>query len=204
MSFACPEADGPANPFCTRCVRPGARPFLFLPGQTAADLVDRFRRAGRRGAVVGPHGSGKSTLLAALLPELERQGQHIAAIALHDGQRHLPRCFPPPSARADTVVVVDGYEQLGFCARCRLCWLCRRRQLGLLVTVHAAVRLPVLFRTEVDLPLAQRLAQVLQNGFPKRIHDADVARLFPQCEGNLRDLWFQLFDLYEVRQRKGE
>lgn len=204
MSFARPKADGPANPFCTRCVRPGARPFLFLPGQTAAELANRFRLARRRGAVVGPHGSGKSTLLATLLPELQRQGQQIAAIALHDGQRRLPRRFPPPSAQADTVVVIDGYEQLGFFARCRLCWLCRRRQLGLLVTAHAAARLPVLFRTEVALPLAQRLAQDLQDGFPRLVHDADVARVFPRCEGNLRELLFELFDLYEARRRKGE
>ncbi len=204
MSSARPEADTPANPFCTRCVRPGARAFLFSGAQTAAELAARFQSARRRGVVVGPHGSGKSTLLATLVPELKRRGHRIAAIALHDGQRRLPSRFPPPSAGADTVLVIDGYEQLGRTARCRLWWLCRRRQLGLLVTAHRRVRLPVLFCTEVDLRLAQRLARDLQRGFPRLVDDDDVAREFPRCEGNLRELLFQLFDLYEARQRKGE
>ncbi len=203
MSFARPEADAPANPFCTRCVRPGALRFVFSAGESAAALVARFRLDRRRGAIVGPHGSGKSTLLATLLPELERDGQRVSAIALHDGQRRLPEHFLRRHLAADTVLVIDGYEQLGFIGRCRLRWLCWRRQLGLLVTAHGPVGLPVLLQTGVDLPLARRIVSELQEGFEMRVHEDDVARAFPHCDGNLRELMFALFDLYEARQRKG-
>lgn len=204
MTLPRPETDAPTNPFCTRCVRPGAMPFLFPPGETAAELAGRFHRAGGRAAIVGPHGSGKSTLLATLRPELRRDGRQVAAVALHDGQRRLPASLDTSRLAAGDVVVVDGYEQLGFFHRHRLRRLCRRRGLGLLVTSHGPVGLPVLFQTRVDLPLAQRIASRLQEGYEVRVHDDDVARLFPQCRGDLRELLFALFDLYEGGQRAGE
>ncbi len=204
MTLPRPESEAPANPFCTRSVRPGAVPFLFPPGETAAALADRFHRTGGRAAIVGPHGSGKSTLLATLLPQVRRDGRQVTAVALHDGQRRLPANCEASRLAAGDVVVIDGYEQLGFFHRRRLCKLCRRRGLGLLVTSHGPVGLPVLFRTQVDLPLAQRIAARLQEGYETRVHQRDVARLFPQCGGNLRELLFALFDLYEVGQRTGE
>ena len=231
MSHRLPEADAPANPFCTRRIRPGAIPFWFSAGEDPAGLIGRFQRAAWRGAIIGPHGSGKSTLLAALLPALKQRGMHVAAVGLHDGQRRLPSGFAAtldaqatvdaelstqhasktntldqPCARPGPalVVVIDGYEQLGRLSRCRLRWLCWRRRLGLLVTSHGPVGLPVLFRTGVDLALAQHIVAELQKGFDVHIDANDVARLFPRYGGNLRELLFGLYDLYEGRQRKSE
>ena len=51
------------NPF--RASRIEALDFRFAAGGLD-DLVDRFLRAGRRGAIVGPPGSGKTTLLRAV------------------------------------------------------------------------------------------------------------------------------------------
>src|SRR5437016_5663581 len=85
--------DRTTNPFSTRFVRPGALPFRFSAGQTAASLVARLHELHWRAQIVGPHGTGKSTLLAALLPEIEAAGQQVRAIALHDGQRSLPADF---------------------------------------------------------------------------------------------------------------
>lgn len=216
MSHRRPEADAPANPFCTRCIRPGAIPYRFPAGENSAALIARLELAGWRGAIVGPHGSGKSTLLATLLPGLSSLGLQVVPLVLHDGQRRLPRRFvatlPAPAAdatragpgerpRPKTMVVVDGYEQLGFFNRCWLRWLCRHRRLGLLVTSHGPMGLPVLCQTEMTLNLAQRIVAELQVGFEPNIDADDVARLFPHYRGNLRELLFGLFDLYEARQR---
>ena len=109
------------NPFATRHVRPGAIPYCFPPGIDAARLVERLAAAGWRGQIVGPHGSGKSTLLATLLPAIEGRGRHPRLIALHDGQRRLPeRLERMPTLDEPTVIVVDGYEQLGLWWRWRL------------------------------------------------------------------------------------
>src|SRR5579859_6457327 len=78
-----------SNPFSTRCVRPGAIPFRFPPGESAATMVDRLERQGWWGQIVGPHGSGKSTLLAALLPELRRR-RALVTTSLHEDRRRLP------------------------------------------------------------------------------------------------------------------
>lgn len=228
MSHRPDETNAPANPFCTRCIRPGAVPFRFCAGESTAGLIGRFELAGWQGAIVGPHGSGKSTLLATLVPDLNSHGLSVAPLVLHDGQRRLPRDFvaslPAPAAiaypgpnspertacgrpgtrwRPETIVVVDGYEQLGLFSRCRLRWLCWRRRLGLLVTSHSPLGLPELHRTEITLSLAQRVVAGLQEGFAVRISPDDVARLYPQYRGNLRELLFKLFDLYQSRRRKG-
>ncbi|MBN2216711.1 MAG: hypothetical protein JW719_05005 [Pirellulales bacterium] len=79
-----------ANPFSTRCVRPGAIPFFFPPDVDASILVRRLADNQWRGQIVGPHGSGKSTLLAALFPAIEASSKHVVLVELHDGQRRLP------------------------------------------------------------------------------------------------------------------
>jgi hypothetical protein len=80
-----------SNPFATCWTRPGAIPYRFPPGQSAAQLVEQLGRRQWWGEIVGPHGSGKSTLLATLLPRLPATGCDIRFISLHDGQRRLPR-----------------------------------------------------------------------------------------------------------------
>ncbi len=199
------EADRPAtveNPFCSRQVRPGGIPYLFSSGQDAADLVDRLRRNGWWGQVVGPHGSGKSALLAALMPAIERAGRRPLLVELHDGQRRLPlelKSGPDPD-RA-TVLIVDGYEQLGYWQRFRLKRFCRRSGPGLLVTVHAPAGLPDLFRTSANLELAQQVVGQLQRNHPAHVAAEDVAERFAQYGDNLRELLFDLYDLYEQRRR---
>ena len=199
------EAHRPAtveNPFCSRRVRPGGIPYLFPSGQDAADLVDRLRRNGWWGQIVGPHGSGKSALLAALMPAIERAGRRVLLVELHDGQRRLPlELQSGPDLDRATVLIVDGYEQLGHRQRFRLKRFCRRSGPGLLVTVHAPAGLPELFRTSANLELAQQVVGQLQRGHPAHVTAEDVAERFAQYGDNLRELLFDLYDLYEQRRR---
>jgi len=191
----------PDNPFSTRCVRPGALPFLFPGGEDAQQIVERLRERGWWGVVVGPHGSGKSALLATLVEALERLPRRVLRVELHDRERSLPGHAGRALAR-DTPeqLVVDGYEQLARLRRWRVRRFCRRRGLGLLASAHAPVGLPELYRTRVDLPLARRLVAHLQAGHEPLVDDDDVAAAHARHGENLRELLFALYDLYESRR----
>lgn len=192
------------NPFATRAVRPGAISFLFEPGVDARSLVDRFLASGRRGQIVGPHGSGKSTLLATLAEELRARGIAVKLVELHDGCRAMP---DGAVAQQGEVLMVDGYEQLGVVARSKLAFDVARRQAGLLVTSHRCVRwpvaLPVLFSTQSSPELAERLAGELlaASAHPTAVSAAEVRALYEAEQGNLREVFFRLYDLYESRRR---
>ena len=196
-----PEHAGLAvgNPFSTRHTRPGAVPYLFSPGQTLEGLLSKLALSDWWGEIVGPHGSGKSTLLARLIEVAPQHRRWPLLIALHDRQRSLPIDL---TKRTDldgsTLIVVDGYEQLGRWQRMRLKQLCRRQGWGLLVTSHASVGLPRLYETAVTLDLARRVVQQLLSGSPSGTWTNGVVdRCYQQCDGNLREMLFLLYDQYE-------
>ncbi len=197
-----PGGPPPAeNPFSSRHVRPGATPFFFLPGQSAAGLIDLLRARGWRGEIVGPHGSGKSSLVASLLPAIRDAGRQPLLIELHDGQRRLPVDLRREAALHDgLVVIVDGYEQLSFWSRVQLKRFCRRRGLGLLVTSHEPVGLPPLFRTNPTPALARQIVEFLLEGRPPLIDSEEIAQRFERHRGDLRELLFELYDVYEERR----
>jgi len=191
------------NPFCSRRVRPGAVPYRFAAGETAAGLVRRLRQSGWWGQIVGPHGSGKSALLAALVPAIEEAGRRTFAIELHDHQRRLPLSLRrTPGLGGSAVLVIDGYEQLSHWQRFRVKRFCRRHGPGLLVTAHTTVGLPELCQTAGNLQLARQIVEHLQRGYPPRVTSRDVAERFARHRGDLRELLFDLYDLYE--QRRGQ
>jgi hypothetical protein len=195
--FAMPH-EALRNPFCTRCIRPGAIPFLFPEGQDAKSLVERLDRNGGRGEIVGAHGTGKSTLLAALIPLIERAGQHVVLIELHDGQRRLPLGIDRDAwLRSPTTVIVDGYEQLSRWRRFLLKRQCCRRGWGLIVTAHASVGLPELYRTTATPELAQKIVDQLMAGQTSPFTGAELAECLARHHGDLRETLFDLYDRYE-------
>jgi hypothetical protein len=189
------------NPFCTRRIRPGALPFLFPPGQNAETLVGRLRECAWQGEILGPHGTGKSALLASLIPALEHAGQRTLLVELHDRQRRLP-LDPDRRRRLQpfTMLLVDGYEQLSRYRRWRLRRLCRRRGWGLLVTAHASVGLPELFRTAPTPELAGEIVRRLLAGQACPFSTDELAACFARQRGDLREMLFDLYDLYERRR----
>jgi hypothetical protein len=191
------------NPFCARRIRPGAVPFLFPAGQDARQLVERLQHNAWWGQIIGHHGSGKSTLLAALVPEIERAGKPVLVIGLHDGARRMPGDFRLEVERAHAAIVaVDGYEQLSRWNRFRLKRFCHRCRLGLLVTAHAPVGLPDLFRTTVDAETAWNVVAQLQRDHAALVVPEDVAVRLADCDGDLRETLFDLYDLYAERGRE--
>jgi DNA replication protein DnaC len=208
--------DFRSNPFATRYVRPGAMPFLFRAGLDTAALVERFSAQGWRGAIIGPHGSGKSTLLDALCRELERAGQHVFRITLHNGQRRVrwPVAAPPidenthrsceePEHPAPQVLAIDGYEQIDAWNRWRLASRRHRYHCGLLVTSHRATRLPELYRTQIDCKLFERIVARLLGNDDRLMTSDDIRRAFDRHGQNAREALFALYDLYEARARGG-
>lgn len=189
------------NPFSTRFTRPGALPFLFEAGESTEAIVAKFVAAGRRGAIVGPHGSGKSTLLASLLPALHDAGMKPIVHTLHDGQRRLPRGFAAP-ARGDDVLILDGYEQLSWWGRREVRKAVERVGAGLLATAHAPLAgLPTLCETRPTWETTRRAITELTPSLPAfHLADDELRRLYEQCGGNVRELCFKLYDLYESRR----
>lgn len=200
-----PSAHGAGveNPFDARYVRPGAIRFLWPTGQSPETLLARLEQNGWQGQIVGPHGSGKSALVAWLIEEIQRAGRRAVLVELHDGQRHLPVSLRGIGGScAGAVLIVDGYEQLSCWSRFLLRRHCRRRKLGLVVTAHASAGFPDLLRTAAGLDLAVRVVRELLGDRSLGVTDDEIGRLFERRQGNLRELLFDLYDLYE-RQRQG-
>lgn len=192
------------NPFATRWVRPGAVEYIFPDGIDTHHLIAQLRSQAWWGQIVGPHGSGKSTLLCNLLPHIEHAGGCIHRFRLFEGQRRLNvTSAETRSWYGQTQIVVDGYEQLSRWSQFKLKQTCRRRGSGLLVTAHRSVGLPDILSTSTSLDTALQLVSRLlasHPGAPAVISNGDVARCYERLQGNLREVLFALYDLYEQRR----
>jgi hypothetical protein len=103
-------------------------------------------------------------------------------------------CLPQASA----LLVIDGYEQLGFWTRRTIRARCRRAAYGLLVTAHRPAGLPDLHRTSTNVALAQQVLDALLREDDRRIlPELDLAGLLARRRGNLREVLFDLYDVYE-------
>ncbi len=189
-----------SNPFATRFIRPGAIEYLFPAGISAATLAADLERNHWRGSLMGPHGSGKSSLLMALIPELERLGRQLVRQQLQGGQRTLT--WPDLNWRAwtlNTLVVIDGYEQLSLWQRLLLRARIHQRRAGLLVTAHQPVSLPLIYTTRPTPDLAQQIVRQLLTAGDERITPEDVSLACAAHPGNIRETLLCLFDLYRSR-----
>lgn len=194
----------PVNPFSTRFVKPGAASYLFPPGVSAAALVEQFNQQGCRGAIVGPHGTGKSTLLSVLDETFGSTGWRVVKFGLHEGERTLPCDWrrAVSVAQPRPLVVVDGYEQLGWFARWRLDLQCRRGGAGLLVTSHQPVRYPTLLETSgSEATFRNVVDHLLESADKARLPDEIIDHAWRTHRGNIREALFALYDAYEHQRR---
>lgn len=202
-----------SNPFATRFVRPGELAWLAT-GQddSLAVLADRFQRQFQcRAAIVGPHGSGKSTLLEHLVPLLDGE---VVWLSLRRSERpfHKVRASTHQWPRGG-VLVLDGFEQLSTWHAIRVCWMARRRRMGLLVTCHRPSRLlPTLLALAPTAELVQRLvadrlaesdslSPFEHSGWVDAMTDKQRLQLWLTEErGSVREVFMRLYDDYEDRQ----
>lgn len=191
-----------SNPFATRWVRPGAIPYLFPPGESLPVLVERLEASAWRGEIIGPHGSGKSTLVAHLAPALATCGRNVSWYPVGSGRSGRPTAGAwPPQWSAATQVVVDGYEQLGRLARLRLQAAAWRAGCGLLITTHRPAGFPQLMQTGPVRATVLAIVDELLAGDQTVIGPVDVAASMSIQGANVREILFDLYDLYERRTR---
>jgi hypothetical protein len=136
-----------------------------------------------------------------LIPHLESSGRRIALFTLHDGERRLPDSREQLATWDNqTQVIIDGFEQLSRLNRWRIKRLCRRRGCGLLITTHRDLGQPDIHVTAPALEHTQRVAARLLQGWPPLIGPEDVAQSFAAHDGDLRETFFALYDVYEKRK----
>ncbi len=193
------------NPFATCWTKPGALTFHFPPGESATQLVTTLASQSWVGAIIGPHGSGKSTLLESLKPRLATAGRSMFDVVLRDGQRRLPQAFLNSigSLNADNngIMIIDGFEQLGWRDRLFLARYSRRTSTGLLVTAHSPIRIATLIHLAPNRVLVAQLIRKLCAEVSTPITAEDVAASHACHGSNVREIFFDLYDRHERKRR---
>lgn len=200
------DRQRPPNPFSTAFIRPGTLAPRQAAGSEPLAPVDLPAFAQqiaslRHAAIVGPHGSGKTTLLRHLTPALEAySGAPVTSVMLRSGESTAAAGEAAMALPRGGWLVIDGYEQLGWLARRWLLWRSRRRGLHLLITSHREEPgWTTVWRTTTSEPLARQLAEELLSDDPEARPAmlAALERHWPESGGDLRQLWFALYDEYE-------
>ena len=189
--------DHRCNPFSTKMVRPGSIAYRLPAGWTISRLADQLEALGWWGQVIGPHGTGKSTLLVELLRELRSRGRDCISFRGSQSRR-----WPRGEAAAwnrRTQIVFDGFEQLCLPSQIWLMWRCQRVGAGLLVTTHRSVGLSTLWKSGVSDALACELVNELTAEYTGVIEPDEVAAAMSLHGGNLREVFFDLYDRFEER-----
>ncbi len=190
------------NPFCSRRIRPGAIPFYFPEGISFETLLATLETNAWCGQIIGPHGSGKSTLLAALLPEIAQRRRRIIHLELQDGVRQLPISETDfLEMDANTQLAIDGYEQLSFWTRRKIKNRAQKQGFGVIILGHEPLEYPDLYQTSRELSVAKLIVHQLTANTIVRIPDAIVQEHFELYNGNLREMLFSLYDVFEEAYR---
>lgn len=202
MAHLAPGGRQRSNPFATRHTRPGAVPPLDRTGDpldVGAVLLALERH--RLVSIVGPHGTGKSTLLAALAERLATERRPTDMVRLRRRQDALRLLAACRRAEAESTLLVDGWERLGWPWSFFATAIARLRGWRMVVTSHRTTGMPVAAHTAGTLPLLTAIVARLP-AHDGQITGADLADVFTRHGGNLRDALGDLYDRYEMRTRR--
>ena len=191
------------NPFASCWTLPKNQAYQFHPGESADLLIHRLENQGLWGQIFGPHGIGKSTLLTTLVDELICRGYNLQLHPLRGIQcPHWIELPTSPTAKRQTIVIVDGYEQLRPWAAWWLQTQCRRKGMGLLITTHRPCSMPVLACLFPDLEVVQQLVAKLSQHTPTSVTRSVVQTSYAAHRGNVREILFDLYDRHERYRRR--
>ncbi len=186
------------NPFSTKYFIPGAIDYQCDSQTSIKFYADCFIKNGKRGQVIGPHGSGKSTFLLSLQRQFQQDGWQTKLIVLHNSNNRF--CWSITAPR-EAIILIDGYEQLSFLSRFLIFLQCRWNRWGLVVSSHFNAGFPVLLETKLSCIQAFNLAkQLLINSDcnPDLITLPQIQQLYDKHQGNLREIFFDLYDWFET------
>jgi hypothetical protein len=204
-SGAPPSRD--SNPFATCWTKPGALGYYFELGQSADDLVRALQARHWRGEIIGPHGAGKSTLLHTLVPLIRKRGRKVLLLTpLEPGSRLVGKAMMEllsSHLSEGSLIALDGFEQVPWPLRWSLQRRCRIAGCGLLVTAHRRAGLPLLALVKPSLLTVQHLTKELTKAAPRKFTPWEVADVYHRHRGNVREVFFDLYDRYERQGRKG-
>lgn len=172
------------NPFRSACLE--SIPYRFTDfGEV--EILDRLKRLGMRASVVGPHGSGKTTLLELLATKLVSQGLEPYWIRIHKDNRSMQKW---PRLTARNVVILDGADLLSRSRWYTVRWKSRNAA-GLIISSHVPGLLPTLAICQTSPALLGELMDRLDSNCK-----VDATALYHRHNGNLRDAFRELYDLY--------
>jgi len=180
------------NPFSSDRVE-GLR-YRLPEGLSWDQLLERLASLRWRAALVGPHGRGKTTLLEELAPRVTARGFRVRTVTLRQEERRsdwkLLRSLGP-----DDILFLDGAELLG-----RLAWTavklrCRR----LVITSHRPGLLPTLLECDTSPELLADLVRELAGELTGE--EPEVRELFARHDGNLRAVFWEMYDQAYSRNR---
>lgn len=203
------------NPFRASNTTGGAIPFFHREKNGLEEsgnrffqaLIEEFLKNQRSGQIFGPHGSGKTTLLENLIPLLEKEGFSVLCVSLHDQQRKLPAFYREEirkkiseySRARNAILVVDGYEQLGFFSRLLFRYYRVVHGFGRLLTAHRKIPgIPVLFRTRGDFGVLRCVLEHLSRS--EWVDEEKLRLLFVKHSGNVRMILLDLYDIFEEQR----
>ena len=201
-----------SNPFSTRYTKPGALRYRFHDQQAVEELLGCLVK-GKANLIVGPHGTGKTTLLQSLLEVLNDTFPSVCILKLdgvYQGWRsrirvavdRLRRIFSAlQSLPRESLLILDGVEQLGFISRQIILQSASVRRVTVLATSHRPMLgMQVVHQTTINSKLIRELLDQLLKGSSEEMNakvEAWIANDDLDQILNLREFWFELYDLVQ-------
>lgn len=190
------------NPFSSCWLGPAGIDYVASDGNTPAVVTELLAAHQWRGQIVGNHGVGKSTLLGSMKQHVQARGREWVECRFYSCRNPWPvRDLLQVRLDSNSLLVIDGYEQLGNVARAIVRWRCWRSGAGLLVSTHEAVDLPVLVDVRPNEQTALVVFRAVVTGRATPVTEDDACKAFHACKGNIRNMLDKLYDQHERHER---
>lgn len=164
-------------------------------------LMARLTTLNYRAAFIGHEGAGKTTALEQLATKLNEQGWKSEVMylgLLHPIEIVQKLWGLAAAADSKTIILIDSAEKIPKLMWRGVTWLYRHAG-GLVITAHHPGRLPTLYHCSTsETLLDELLVELVPNPAPALRLEARAK--FNQASGNIRQVFWQLYDLWPTIQ----